>query len=486
MGFFGDLGYYLRGQSPAKVYKETASFSGFLQIPTAPAPDAKALLEHEQVSAVIGRLINVISEDCASVPLRLYDVTQPNEPKEIFDHAAIILFRWINRVESPVVYMRQLWADLVAEGNHFGWLDRDTSGTPISIIRIPPEQITVEPDSKRLVRGYSWKRTDGKTPEFYSDEEILHPRTRNPNGIYRGLGLLPRGRDQIHLESSLRSYKFHQLKNGIPTSLVVNMKRDYATDEERERFREDFYARMRGVENAGKPIFLKGEDVEIKDLPRPKEDEVGFFAGLTHVRNELAMLFGVPPSRLSDYSQSFRSASTEQSRNYWQDTIMAWHGLFLDYLNSTFIPRWFPNDVDKKTRIPRIQFAYDYTKVRALALSMRDMATVQEILIRNGMRTPNEGTIAMGDPKHDDPAADELYMNGSRLGEKAEPTEMPGSQPTGGEERPEGETDPEDEADEDRGAGEGVWGGMGGEENHSPAPPLVVFKGNVFKGKGRR
>lgn len=480
MSFWRSFGAYLRGQPPAKVYKETVNYTGFLQIPTSPAPDARGLLEQEQVSAVIGRCINVISEDAASVPLRLYDVTIPNKPVEIFDHPAIILWRWINRVEGPVVYLRQLFADLVAEGNHFAWFDRDGSGTPISMIRIPPEQIEVLPDAKRIIGGYSWKRPDGKKPEIYSDDEILHIRTRNANGIYRGLGLLTRIRDQIHLETAIRSAKFHQFKNGIPTSLIINVKRDFASDAERERFRQEFYDRMRGVENTAKPVFVKAEEVEIQTLPRPSEEEVGYYAGLIHLRNEIAMVLGVPPSRLSDYSQSFRSAATEQSRNYWLDTIMSWHGLLIDYLNSTMIPRWFPKDVDRSTFIPRIQFAFDYSKVRALALSNRDMATVQQILIDKGMRTPNEGRLAMGDSRSDDPAADKLYMNGKPLGSMGEGEDM-GTVPTGGEDRPEGETDPEDpseEEDTDRGAAGGGLDGVAGDVDRLP-PALVVMKGQV-------
>jgi len=387
------------------------------------------------------------------------------------------LWRWINRVESPVVYLRQLFSDLVSEGNHFAWLDRDSSGVPISMVRIQPEQIEVIPDAKRIIAGYQWKRRDGKEPEVYSDDEILHVATNNPNGDYRGVGLLAAARDQIHLDSTLRSWKYHSLKNGVRTPLIVSIKRDFATDEERERFREEFYEKTKGVENANKPLFVKGEDIEVKDIPRASEAELGIYSGLVHVRNEIAMLHGVPPSRLSDYSQSFRSAATEQSRNYWQDTIMAWHGLFIDYLNSTFIPRWFPQDVDKRTQIPKIQFAFDYSKIRALALSNRDMATVQELLIRNGMRTPNEGAIAMGDPRHDDPAADELYMNGSKLGEKTDGTE-PGTVPSGGEERPDGATDPEDPEDDDRGAAGAVLGGWGQEERSS-APPLLAIKRRV-------
>lgn len=436
----------LRGQRPAEVLADTASVSGFIQAPTSPAPDAKPLVENEQISAIIGRCVNVISSDCAQVPLRLFDVTDPGKPRELNDHPAIILLRHINPVESPFVYLEQLYADLICEGNHFAWLDLDDDLVPQSMIRLPPEEVKVIPDARRgkpnrIIAGYLWERPGEKNT--YAAGQIMHVRTRNPNPIYRGLGLLQRARDQIRFEQQLRSFKENQIKNGMPVGMVVNVKRMFANDAEWERFREETYEKQRGIKNANKPMFVRADDVNVQVVDRPNENEVAFIESLKYTRNEFAMLFGVPPSRLSDYSESFRANASEQSRTYWQDTIMSWHRLFIDYMNSTFIPRWFPGELGADMR-PRIAFAYDYSQVRALALSMRDMATVNEILIRNGMRTPNQATVSMGDALHDDEAADDLYMNGRPLGAEpiaAAPGES-GSQPSGNEIRPEGETEP--------------------------------------------
>lgn len=449
--------------------------AGFIQAPTSPAPDAKALEETEQINAVIGRCVNVISEDAASVPLRLFDISNPGRPKEISDHPAIVLWRHINPVESPVVFKQQVFADLLCEGNHFAWLDKDNAGVPRSMIRIPPEQVKVEPDPQRIIGGYTWKRADG-VKKFYSADEIMHIRTRNPNPIYRGLGLLVRARDQIRFDFQLRSFKENQIKNGVPTSLVFTVKRMFSNEQEWERFRQETWDRLRGIQNAGKPMFIRADDVDVKVIDRPKEDEVAFINSLKYTRNEFAMLFGVPPSRLSDYSESFRANASEQGRTYWQDTIMSWHQLFIDYLNSTFIPRWFPAEVDQRTLIPRIAYAFDYSQVRALALSMRDMATVNEILIRNAMRSPADATVSLGDARPEDPKADQLYMNGRPLGDPG-PEAVPGSQPSGGEIRPEGDTDPEEESRAAVGQCEGQLGpGLGG----PPRPSLRAVPGDII------
>lgn len=411
-----------RAADPAKVYAETSSFVGFLNAPTSPAPDATALVETETINPALARCIDCIADDAASVPLQLFDITG-EQPSLIDDHPAIDLFRSVNPVDTPTILFRTLYADIISEGNFFGFLELDR-GVPMKILRLQPEQVDVVPDKTTIIGGYKWKRPGMTQAEFYTPMQMMHVRTRNPESPYRGLGKLVRLRDQILLERAARQWKLQTFLNGIPQGVVIRIKRQAGTESEWQRFQEQFWEKLKGPKNAGKPIFLKDAEAEVTILPRPTEDEIGFQSLLTHIRNEYAMLMGVPPSRLSDYSESFRSAASEQGRTYWQDTIMSWHRLVLDYLNSTFLPRWFP---DARVRgKPAIAFAYDYSKVRALALSQRDQAQLNEILVRNGMRTPNEAAVSMGDPSHEDPAADDLYMNGKPLGEVTDPAAQPG------------------------------------------------------------
>lgn len=463
----------LRGKDPAAVYAETSQLAGFLQTPTSPAPDAKPLVENEQISAIVGRCVNVISQDAAQVPLKLFDVSDPKKPVEDTDHPAIRLWRHINPVESPQVYKEQLFADLICEGNHFAWMDV-VDGKPTAMIRLPPEQVHVVPHPRRIIAGYSWVPPGGDKQDFDASV-VMHVRTRNPNPIYRGLGLLQRLRDQIRFDYQMRSFKESQIANGIPTTMIFQIKRGFNDDADWDRFREETWNRAKGIKNAGKPVFVRADDVTVTPINRPTEDEVAFIASLKWTRNEFAMVFGVPPSRLSDYSESFRANASEQARTYWQDTIMSWHRLLLDYLNSSFIPKWFPEEV-RSDGSARIAFAYDYSQVQALALSQRDMATVQEILIRNALRTPNQGAVAMGDSAHDDPAADKLYMNGRPLGEEPELEEIPDNGTRPGEERPQGENEDE-EGDtgggEDRGAAGLIGAGV-----VKPRPVLRAVPGD--------
>lgn len=408
----------LRGLAAVGQHHDASTVGGFLQRPTDPAPDAQPLVEVDQISAVVTRCINAISESCANLaPLKLYDVGTSLDgrrmPKEVLDHPAIQLWRHINPVQTACVYIQQVYADLLSEGNHFAALDVQ-NGLPVNMVRMPPQQVTVNPHRRKIIGSYTWKTPDGKS-RTYAARQVAHLATRNPDSIYRGMGLLPRLRSQIIMDRSLRNFKLNQIKNGVPAQLLFTVQRGFAEEEDIERFYDEVWRRSRGAENAGRPFFVREGEMKVDVIPRPTSAESEWLAAMKFTKQEIAMLFGVPPSRLSDYTESFRASATEQSRFFLQDTVMGWHRLFEDYLNTQFLPAWFPSDAR------RMMFKHDYNGVPALALAMRDMATVQEIAIRNGMRTPNQGAVAMGDAAHENEAADELYMNGKKLGEDPDP-----------------------------------------------------------------
>ncbi len=437
MSLFSGVATYLRGLDPAARHAEASSMAGFIQTPLRPAPDAGPLVESDQISAIVSRCINVISEDCAHIPLQLLDNRGTKGPKVVDSYPAIDLWRHINPVETQVVYTQQAYADLLVEGNHFGWLDIQ-NGIPVNMIRMPPEQVEVLPHRTKIIAGYKWTTPDGKS-DTYPATEVMHIRTRNPASIYRGMGFLPRLREQIIMDRSLRQYKLSQVRNGIPTTMVFKVNRTFGKAGEFERFQDEMWQKLRGPMNAGKPFFIKDGDVDIEIIKRPTESETAILANLKYTRNEIAMLFGVPPSRLSDYSEAFRANASEQGRTFIQDTIMSWHRLFIDYLNSCFLPKWYGRDSKRYT------FAYDYSQVRALALSTRDMVQLNQQAVQSAIRTPNQAMLSIGDPASDDPNADKLYLNGKPLDlivnpPKPVPAAKPGNKP--------GETDPQNDDDD--------------------------------------
>ena len=429
MSFLSTLGGVVvshAGASPAKSYHETATLTEFMSTPTSPAPDAQALVETDEISATVARCINVISDDASQVPLQLLDFSK-TKPEPVEMHPAIEIFRHINPVQHPVHWFGELFADVLTEGNHFSHVDRDNDKerTPIGFLRIPPHKTFVISHETRIIGGYLWKDDTGK-PKRYDAQDVVHFRTRNPNSIYRGLGYLTRLRSQLLQDRYMRAWNLSRFKHGIPQSLIVNVKRQFATDEEFEKYASEQYEALRGVHNAGKPIFLRDGVSEIIPLDRPNEQELGFLASMKYTRNEIAMLFGIPPSRLSDFGESFRANASEQSKFYVLDTLMTWHRMFIDFLNYSFLPKFFPLEKELKRAGSRdLRYAFDYSQVRALAGSEKEIADTWAVRINSMQATPDEARTAQGRTAHGSKESGELFHNGTQITGLKQPEPVP-------------------------------------------------------------
>lgn len=447
MGFLQDLGseVFALGRRPASIYHDEVKATGWMSQQISSAPDARPLLETDELNAVIARCVNALSDDCGQIPLIVEDVTGP-KPKKVTDHHVVELFGRINPVETTSLHLSGIFADALLEGNAFDFIDLDSKGKPVSMIRMAPERVKVISDPVNIVGGFIWERDLGE-PQRYSRREVMHYKTRNRNSIYRGSGHLIRLRHQILLDRAMRSWQINHFRNGIPTQMILEVQKSFAGEKEFNEWGDQFWQKMKGVQNVGKPVFVRKGDLHVTPLPRPTQEELGFLASLRYTRNEIAMLFGIPPVRLSDYGEAFRANASEQSTSYHTTTIMGWHTWFLDFCNSVFLPEYYP-ELFKRSGMPTLRFSFDYSQVRALVDSTKSIAELTALQVRHALQTPNEAREILDIGLSDDPAADELYWNGTKLGGAAEPADPEDDLEPGEEEEP---ADPELEDDEDPG-----------------------------------
>jgi len=409
----------IKGESPIRVDARRAKLGGLFTQPMARLPiDAVNLAEVERTNPTIGRAISVIAEDAASVPLKLVrESTDGKSHTEVRNHPAIKLFQHINSTETPFNYWVGVYKDLLTFGNHYDWmeLDDDPAGEedPVSLYRLRAHETRPVPDGKDIVRSYEWETADGIVQK-YRLEEVLHFRTANIWDPYVGMSPLDRLRGSIVLTRQMLRWNYNRFVNDISAGIIFFTEGDFLTDEELDNQKEYIKTRFSGVEKTRDPLVLAGDKWDIKVLERPSDDDIQFLNGLRWLRAEAAMVLAVPPSKLMDYSDSFRSNSKEMDLTYWEDTIQSWHRLVLDVLNTIFLPRYYGGQ-------QRLKFVYDYSGVAALAISEFDSAQVQEILHREGLITANEARQALGRDASDDPMADKLLHNGQPLGKSPNP-----------------------------------------------------------------
>lgn len=359
-----------------------------------------------------------ISHDATSVPLELIEIGKDgNINRVVTDHPAVEVWSHINPVDTPKLWWQSVYADLIVFGNHYSWADLDKNGYPVNLIRLPAHQVTPKPDRKNIVQKYIWEQVDGKK-EYYDINRIIHFKTRNLQTPYIGMPILDRLRSTIVLEQQMRRWNYARFKNTIWGTVFLTTEKTIGDEEEKEELLQYLKQKMAGVEKTGDPVVLDGENWDIKVIDRATETDIGFLEGMKFLRQEYAMVLDLPPAKLSVWDDAFRSNSTEMDRQYWEDCIMSWHGLIEEFMNSIIMPRYWPKEKNLKWK-------YNYSGVKALAKSELEQAQVQQIYVREGIRSRNESRKTIGDNVRPEPEADMLLHNGQPLGEKPK-EQLPG------------------------------------------------------------
>ncbi len=339
-----------------------------------------------------------------------------DEPTDLpIDNPYTAVFRRPNPHTTPELLIETIVSDLAIEGNSFWWQEFE-GPTVVSIWRIPPEQVEIIPGTGggELISSYRWKRMNGES-EDYEPHEIMQFKTRHPTSVFRGLGHVARLRESLLLEKEMRNWRYWFFKNGVPATLLLqNASMGNPSDAEMRRLRNRIHSQIVGEGNSGKPLVLS-EAWEIKEIPRPTEADVAFIKTMQFTRAEIAMMFGVPPTKLSDYSDAFRANANEQVRDYWFDTVMGWNRIVLGFLNHIWLPAVFPGH--------NVRFDFDYKNIDAIQANKVEVAEHSAILLANAAITPAEMREAAGYPAADPSTItnaedmNTLYMNGKKLGE---------------------------------------------------------------------
>jgi phage portal protein BeeE len=373
-----------------------ASMVGFWQQPGQPQVDAEGLRDTVEVNSDIGRASGVVSRDTARPHLILLD-TSGDEPVEVpleENHPAMMPFRYPNPGTTSEQYRGAWLYDLQIEGNSFNWLDlrpdprpgRDRL-VPHGMWRMPPEKVKVHPGKQpgEYLDHYEFVKFGESSPDnpTYRPFEVFHIKTYHPTDPYRGLGIIPLLRHEILISRYSKKWRENFFKNGVPATLLLEaqgeFKENKPKNEDLARMSDAIFYGMTGVdgERIGRPLINWG-DFKATPIPRPKEEDVAWIKTQGWTKAETGKAFGVPPTKMMDYTgQQLSSNAEQQEHDYWVDTIQGWNRLILAYLNDRFLRVYYPDE--------SLEFAWDYSEILALAPSRKVTSEWTTALAREGL-----------------------------------------------------------------------------------------------------
>lgn len=144
---------------------------------------------------------------------------------------------------------------------------------PMRLDLVRPDKVEVaiqdkiDPNGKIAVGdviGYTIMTEDGQ-PVPFETREIIHFKTFNPINPYRGYSTLEAGLTSIGIDTATSEFQKRFMDNNATPQSIVSFKGNIGKDAF-EKVKRIFSERHAGVANAGKTLFIRDTDIDIKQL----------------------------------------------------------------------------------------------------------------------------------------------------------------------------------------------------------------------------
>jgi len=265
----------------------------------------------------VSACINVVSEDLAKIPLKLYRYKKTGGKELAVDHP---LFRLLHTAPAPWLtsfnWRRATFAAAMSRGNHLTRIRRDGRGEVFRLVPIRPDHVTY----KFAAEGEPFFEVNGVTDRYVlGHTDAIHMAYRPDymaaeKGGILGVSPITRHVETIALAIATERFAAAFFRNGARPSVAVEMPGKFPNPETANRIRARLEAAYSGVNNAFKVAVLE-LGMKLKELTYKNSD-----SQLVEIRREqvtqIAQIFGVPPHKVGILDKATFSNIEHQAIEY--------------------------------------------------------------------------------------------------------------------------------------------------------------------------
>jgi len=258
--------------------------------------------------------VRVISEDVASLPIKIYSRVSDMVREPVDSHpVAKLLHSRPNSEMTPFTFKETMTAHVLLYGNAYAEIERDNSGTPIGLWILLPENMAVE-----IKEGKVWYVYNGNAR--IASENILHIKGLGHDGI---LGYSPIGyaRETIGMSKAMEKSGGSFFANSSRPSGVLSHPAKLSEDAAK-RLRQGWDGMYSGSENLGKTAILE-EGMKWDSLSIPHSD-AQWLEARAYALQDICRIYRMPPHMIQDLSRATYSNIESQQIQYMQGTLMPW------------------------------------------------------------------------------------------------------------------------------------------------------------------
>lgn len=294
-----------------------------------------------------------------------------------------------NRYQSAEDFKRNVFIDLVLEGNAFIYFDGAW------LYNLPAMHVEIVTDKKTFISHYKYGDDE------FTPDEVIHIRENASESIYRGSSRLESAVASISILNKMNSYQENFFKNNTILGVVLktpNILSDRIKNKKILQWIRDYNPASGGR----KPMILDG-DYEIEDLAKYSFKELDFAESIKTQETKILEALGVPPILLV----SGNNANIAPN-------------LKLFYIMSV-LPL-----VNKLVSACELFFGYDLKPVTqdvlALRPELKDLSQYLASLVNSGIMTRNEARETLRLDKNDQDFADDLILPQNIAGSASDPS----------------------------------------------------------------
>jgi len=294
-----------------------------------------------------------------------------------------------NKYQSSEDFKRNVYMDLVLEGNAFIYFDGAW------LYNLPAIHVEIIPDKKTFIAKYKYDNQE------FNPKDIIHIRENSASSLYRGASRLESAVSSISILNRMNKYQDNFFKNN--TILGVVLKTPNILSEKIKNRKILQWMRDYNPTSGGrKPIILDG-DYDIEDLAKYNFKELDFAESIKTQETKILEALGVPPILLV----SGNNANITPN-------------LKLFYIMSV-LPM-----VNKLVAAFELHFGFDLKPVTqdilALRPELKDLSQYLTALVNAGIMTRNEAREILRLEKSDEEHADKLTLPANIAGSAVDPS----------------------------------------------------------------
>lgn len=343
------------------------------------------LWTNEEIFSVITRLANAVS----SLPIHLY-----KKHAEIDNSVVDLLRSESNPSMTSFALINQMEVSRNSDGNAYVLIERDANGTPIKLWPIDPSTVTVKRNTDDNSIWYEISSVEFHMLVF--NTELIHVKHISPLTGVLGISPIDVLKDPLAFEKAIEDFSLNEMDK--KDAYIIKYDRS-VSPEKRESMIHDFQRMMK--ENGGAVVQEKGFDY---DRFESKFQPADLKTAESITRTRIANAFNVPLAFLNETTSGNGSGATSEQ-------------LMIQFVEMTLLPivRQYEAEFNRKLLSQQQRNQGCYFKFNVGGLMRADTTartSFYQMMLRNGIATPNDLRNLEDMPSVDEPNANKLWFSG--------------------------------------------------------------------------